>query len=91
MKDEMKQTQWHADPLAWGHGPRLFEVFHEPTCPFSVKAFGKLDALLEELGEDRITIKLHLQSQPCHSILASSSAASSPPRRSRVARRRQNA
>ena len=25
-----------ADPLIWGHGPRIFEVFLEPTCPFSV-------------------------------------------------------
>ena len=38
----------------------------EPTCPFSVKAFGKLDDLLEQAGEDRITIKLRLQSQPWH-------------------------
>jgi hypothetical protein len=34
----MKQTTWRADPLVWGHGPRVFEVFLEPTCPFSVKA-----------------------------------------------------
>ncbi|RMU05064.1 hypothetical protein ALP36_04968 [Pseudomonas syringae pv. coriandricola] len=32
----------HSDALSWGHGPRLFEVFLEPTCPFSVKAFFKL-------------------------------------------------
>jgi predicted DsbA family dithiol-disulfide isomerase len=62
----MKQTEWCADPLAWGHGPRVFEVFLEPTCPFSVKAFGKLDALLAQAGEDRITIKIRLQSQPWH-------------------------
>ena len=31
---------WRADPLVWGHGPCVFEVFLEPTCPFSVKAFG---------------------------------------------------
>ncbi|MFA1643954.1 MAG: thioredoxin, partial [Enterobacteriaceae bacterium] len=30
-----------AQPLEWGHGPRIFEVFLEPTCPFSVKAFNK--------------------------------------------------
>jgi len=41
-------------------------VFLEPTCPFSVKAFGKLDDLLDQVGEDRITVKLHLQSQPWH-------------------------
>lgn len=23
----------NAQPLAWGHGPRTFEVFLEPTCP----------------------------------------------------------
>jgi hypothetical protein len=57
---------WHADPLVWGHGPRVFEVFLVPTCPFSVKAFGKLDELLDQAGEDRITIKLRLQSQPWH-------------------------
>src|ERR1700719_2960044 len=57
---------WRADPLVWGHGPHVFEVFLEPTCPFSVRAFGKLDDLLSTAGEDRITIKLRLQSQPWH-------------------------
>lgn len=57
---------WTAAPLAWGTGPRVFEVFLEPTCPFSVRAFGKLDALLQAAGEDRITIKIRLQSQPWH-------------------------
>lgn len=60
------KTAWRADPLVWGRGPRVFEVFLEPTCPFSVKAFGKLDDLLGQAGEDRITIKLRLQSQPWH-------------------------
>src|ERR1700738_1590294 len=55
---------WRADPLVWGHGPRIFEVFLEPTCPFSVKAFGKLDDLLNQTAEARITVKLRLQSQP---------------------------
>jgi hypothetical protein len=41
-------------------------MFLEPTCPFSVKAFGKLDLLLLEAGEDRITVKVRLQSQPWH-------------------------
>jgi protein-disulfide isomerase len=62
----MKQTAWRADPLVWGLGPRAFEVFLEPTCPFSVRAFGKLDDLLTQAGEDRITIKIRLQSQPWH-------------------------
>jgi hypothetical protein len=57
---------WRADPLVWGNGPRVLEVFLEPTCPFSVRAFGKLDDLLGQAGEDRITLKLRLQSQPWH-------------------------
>jgi hypothetical protein len=65
--DPMNQTtKWHADPLTWGHGPRVLEMFLEPTCPFSVRAFGKLDDLLTQAGEDRITVKLRLQSQPWH-------------------------
>ena len=57
---------WRADPLVWGHGPRVFEMFLEPTCPFSVRALGKVDDLLAEAGEDRITVKIRLQSQPWH-------------------------
>jgi len=38
----------------------------EPTCPFSVRAFGKLEDLLDKAGEDRITVKVRLQSQPWH-------------------------
>jgi len=41
-------------------------MFLEPTCPFSVKAFGKLDDLLGQAGEDRVTVKLRLHSQPWH-------------------------
>jgi protein-disulfide isomerase len=59
-------SNWRADPLAWGHGPRLFEVFLEPTCPYSNKAFGKLDETLATAGPDKVTIKLRLQSQPWH-------------------------
>ncbi|CAI9121592.1 DsbA family protein [Brytella acorum] len=57
---------WRADPLTWGHGPRIFEIFVEPTCPFSVRALGKLDALLDQAGPDRVTIRIRLQSQPWH-------------------------
>jgi hypothetical protein len=67
MSQTVTQTAaWNADPLTWGRGPRLFEMFLEPTCPFSVKAFGKLDETLELAREDRITIKIRLQSQPWH-------------------------
>ncbi len=59
-------TTWRADPLTWGHGPRVFEMFLEPTCPFSCRAFGKIDETLAAAGEDRITLKIRLQSQPWH-------------------------
>ena len=59
-------TTWQAERLNWGHGPRTFEMFLEPTCPHSVRAFGKVDDLLRETGEDLITVKFHLQSQPWH-------------------------
>ena len=62
----MTHPTWHADPLTWGHGPRVFEAFLEPTCPFSARAFNKLDDLLAHAGEDRITVKIRLQSQPWH-------------------------
>ncbi|MGO7609260.1 thioredoxin, partial [Rhizobium ruizarguesonis] len=35
----MTTTSWHKDPLTWGNGPRVFEDFLEPTCPYSVRAF----------------------------------------------------
>jgi protein-disulfide isomerase len=41
-------------------------VFLEPTCPFSARAFGKLEALLAQAGEDRLTLKIRLLSQPWH-------------------------
>lgn len=54
------------DPLFWGHGPRVFEMFLEPTCPYSVRAFMKMDPFLDAVGPDRVTVKLRLQSQPWH-------------------------
>jgi len=62
----MAETAWRADALTWGHGPKDFEVFLEPTCPYSVRTFNKLDQLLAEAGEDRITVKIRLHSQPWH-------------------------
>ncbi len=57
---------WRADPLSFGPGPRIFEMFLEPTCPFSARAFGKIDETLALAGEDAITLKIRLQSQPWH-------------------------
>ena len=62
----MTQTAWRADPLTWGNGPRVLEIFLEPTCPYSVKAFRKLDDLLALMGPGQLTIKMRLQPQPWH-------------------------
>jgi protein-disulfide isomerase len=57
---------WRAEPLTWGHGPRQLEMFIEPTCPFSVRAWAKLDDTLAAAGPGNVTIKIRLQSQPWH-------------------------
>jgi len=57
---------WHAEPLTWGRGLRQFEMFLEPTCPYSARAFAKLDETLAAAGSDNITIKIRLHSQPWH-------------------------
>lgn len=62
----MTEIAWHADPLVWGTGSRVFETFLEPTCPYSVRTFGKVDDLLAQAGGDRITVKIRLHSQPWH-------------------------
>ena len=62
----MTDAAWRADALACGRGPREFEMFLEPTCPFSARAFEKLDETLSAAGEDRITVKIRLHSQPWH-------------------------
>ena len=62
----MADTALRVDPLVWGHGPREFEVFLEPTCPYSVKTFNKLDELLAAAGADKVTLKIRLHSQPWH-------------------------
>lgn len=53
-------------PLELGHGPTELEIFLEPTCPFSKRAFEKLDDLMKLVGEDRLTIKIRFVSQPWH-------------------------
>jgi protein-disulfide isomerase len=64
MTDTIKT--WRADPLTWGRGARKFEMFLEPTCPFSARALAKLDATLAAAGADNVTIKICLHSQPWH-------------------------
>lgn len=65
-KLEIDKSAAPVESLSWGHGPDIFEVFLEPTCPFSVRAFLKLDELLAEAGLDKITVIIRLQSQPWH-------------------------
>ena len=79
---------WRAEPLIWGRGPRTFEAFLEPTCPYSAKAFPKLAELLAAAGEDRLTVKIRLLSQPWHLFSGSSAGRSSPPPPPRAAARR---
>src|SRR5690348_4139712 len=52
--------------LELGHGKTEFEVFLEPTCPYSKRAFEKLRPLLDLAGPDRITIRIRFISQPWH-------------------------
>jgi hypothetical protein len=74
------------EPLELGHGKVELEVFLEPTCPFSRIAFGKLQPLLDAVGEDKLTIRIRFISQPWHlfsgivtrSILAANAAGGKP-------------
>jgi hypothetical protein len=53
LQNETAALTCKADPLIWGHVPREFDVFPEITCLHSVRALGRLDALLE-----RATVKI---------------------------------
>ncbi|SIS93987.1 DsbA family protein [Phaeovulum vinaykumarii] len=62
----MTAPSWTADPLVWGQGPQRFEVFLEPTCPFSGRALGKLWEFLDLADPERVSVLIRLQSQPWH-------------------------
>jgi hypothetical protein len=53
-------------PIEMGRGQVELEVFLEPTCPFSKRAFEKLEPLLARVGEDNLIIKIRFLSQPWH-------------------------
>ncbi len=55
-----------SDALVRGHGPKVTHWFLEPTCQHSARAFGKLPDLLDAAGEDRLTVRVIIQSQPWH-------------------------
>jgi protein-disulfide isomerase len=54
------------EPLELGRGKVELEVFLEPTCPFSKRAFEKLQPLLDAVGKDQLTIRIRFVSQPWH-------------------------
>jgi hypothetical protein len=54
------------EPIELGRGKTELEVFLEPTCPFSKRAFEKLQPLLDAVGEDKLTVKIRFVSQPWH-------------------------
>jgi hypothetical protein len=62
----LTQDAGNPEPIELGHGKIELEVFLEPTCPYSKRAFGKLQPLLEVVGEDELTIKVRFVSQPWH-------------------------
>lgn len=53
-------------PIELGHGPTELEIFLEPTCPFSKRAFEKLPQLVAAVGPDKLTVKIRFVSQPWH-------------------------
>ena len=54
------------EPIELGYGKVEMEVFLEPTCPFSKRAFLKLPDLLTAVGEENLTIRIRFLSQPWH-------------------------
>ena len=54
------------EPLVWGEGKKLFEIFLEPTCPFSARAFFKVDDFLSDIRSKNIILRIWLHSQPWH-------------------------
>jgi protein-disulfide isomerase len=60
------QDAKNPEPIELGHGKVELEVFLEPTCPYSKRAFEKLQPLLGVVGEDKLTIKIRFVSQPWH-------------------------
>ena len=62
----MKSQNNYLAPFEWGNGKHILEMFLEPTCPYSAKAFNKIDALLAEAGENQLKVIVRFQSQPWH-------------------------
>ncbi len=54
------------EPIRLGRGQLELEIFLEPTCPFSKRAFAKLQPLLSAVGAGQLTIHIRFLSQPWH-------------------------
>jgi protein-disulfide isomerase len=54
------------ESLQLGSGPLNLDVFLEATCPYSKRAFDKLQPLLAAVGKDRLTVNIRFVSQPWH-------------------------
>ena len=52
--------------LTLGRGSSVFDVFLEPTCPFSARVFSKLPSLIDTAGSDMVSVRIWLHSQPWH-------------------------
>ena len=52
----MKSQNNYLAPFEWGNGKHTLEMFLEPTCPYSAKAFNKIDALLAEAKENQLKV-----------------------------------
>src|SRR5688572_17969323 len=46
------------EPIELGSGKVELELFLEPTCPFSKRAFEKVQPLLDAVGEDKLKISV---------------------------------
>ncbi len=53
-------------PIRLGRGELELEIYIEPTCPFSKRAFAKLQPLLSAVGASQLTINIRFLSQPWH-------------------------
>jgi Thioredoxin len=60
------QSTTELAPIEFGHGRTELEIFLEPTCPFSKRAFEKLPQLVATVGPDKLTVKIRFVSQPWH-------------------------
>ena len=57
---------WRADPLVWGQGPASSRCSWNRPARFLSRLSANSKTCSTRAGEDRITVKVRLQSQPWH-------------------------